>query len=69
MNCVISGSSGVAFILDGQRALLLRVQRPDVAVVVRPEEFHRIFTIKALIRWAKWKSRSKGRLGLWGPRR
>lgn len=43
MNCVISGNSGLAFVLDNGRALIVRADRPGQSEEVPLREFHRIF--------------------------
>ena len=43
MNCVLSGNSGLAFVLDGARALIVHANRSDDMEQVPAEEFHRVF--------------------------
>lgn len=43
MNCVISGSAGLAFLIDGKRAFLLRVSDNE-PVPSSPFHFHRLFS-------------------------
>ena len=43
MNCVLSGNSGLAFVLDGARALIIRAYRSDQIKEVPAEQFHPVF--------------------------
>ena|GEM_PF-3273284 len=43
MNCVLSGNSGLAFVMDGTHAFVVRADRPEVLEDVHVQQFHNLF--------------------------